>query len=264
MSFDYKIYSLTNSDQLDDVRYIGKTKLDLDKRLYFHIKSIDYEKTYKANWIKSVLNRGNKIVIKEILSGLNESESINQEIKFIKEFKEKGFNGTNGGDGLSNPTQETIEKISKSCKKMWETKTHINKGKTLEEIYGVEKAILLKENSKKQQIGKKIPNEQKEKSKKNHAKYWLGKHLNEEHTNKLRNGFKKANLVPGFQKNRTKNMIKPIVKMDLLGNKIKTWNSIKEAADNLKIKRDSIGLCCSGKRNTGHGFVWEFIKKETR
>ena len=265
MSDNYKIYGLSSSSDSSNIRYVGRTKLNLDKRLYYHLKSIKYENSHKSNWIKFVLKNNDNIILTELHNNLNEEQSKFKEIEFIKKFKEEGFkltNGTDGGDGLSMPTKETIEKISKTCKERWKNRIPYNKGKTFEELFGLEKSLYLKEKSSKEQLGKKIPNEQRKKSKDNHAKYWLGKKLHKEHAEKLKDGLRKANLNPYFQKNRTKNMIKPVVQMDLNGNVIKEWNSIKEAADILKINKSNIGECCNMKRKTSGNFMWKFIKKE--
>jgi hypothetical protein len=47
---------------------------------------------------------------------------------------------------------------------------------------------------------------------------------------------------------------------DLNDNIIKTWPSIKEAADTLNIQHSDITNCCRGKGKTAGGFKWEYNK----
>jgi hypothetical protein len=47
------------SDGNGDIRYVGKTKQFLKKRLYAHIIECKSERiSYKINWIKSLLKKG--------------------------------------------------------------------------------------------------------------------------------------------------------------------------------------------------------------
>lgn len=45
---------------------------------------------------------------------------------------------------------------------------------------------------------------------------------------------------------------------DLDGNLIKTWKSLKDAADTLNIPRGNICKVCKGERKTAHGFIWKY------
>ena len=51
---------------------------------------------------------------------------------------------------------------------------------------------------------------------------------------------------------------KKAIQYDLQGNKIKEWNSAKEASDFLNIKPTAICSCRSGKRKTAGGFKWTY------
>lgn len=47
------------SDENGVIRYVGKTKNHLRKRLYAHIKeSKSDSKSYKNNWIRSLISKG--------------------------------------------------------------------------------------------------------------------------------------------------------------------------------------------------------------
>ena len=258
MSINYKIYALYASNKQGDIRYVGYTKGDIEKRLYFHKKSIKYENTHKDNWIKKVLNNEDDVKVLLIECGLTEIQAKKREIEYICDYKKNGYkltNSTLGGDGLSRPTQETIDKIRKS-------KTGVSsklKGKKLEDIVGIEKSIILnKENSKRQQ-GKILTKEHKEKIQNNSAKFWLGKKISKEHNEKLQNGYKVAvEHNPGLIENRLKATRKPVIQMDRKNNVIHEWNSIQEAANFIEINRSGIGECCAGKRKSAGNFKWKY------
>lgn len=55
-----------------------------------------------------------------------------------------------------------------------------------------------------------------------------------------------------------KKFYKKIEQYDLFGNHIKTWDSIKEAGESLKISRGNITLCCQKKYKRAGGFVWKY------
>lgn len=90
------IYGLyTNMD--NDIRYVGKTN-NLEKRLYEHLSdTIRNCKTYKHNWIRKELKKGNQIKIK-ILEKCNNNDWIEKEKYWIKKLPNL-TNHTGGGDG---------------------------------------------------------------------------------------------------------------------------------------------------------------------
>jgi group I intron endonuclease len=96
-----KIYALKDPIS-DDIRYIGKTKNDLKKRLYEHctIRNLK-EKNHKNNWIKSLLKLNHRPVI-ILIEEVVDSDWQEREIYWIEFYKNIGnnlTNGTNGGDG---------------------------------------------------------------------------------------------------------------------------------------------------------------------
>lgn len=50
-----------------------------------------------------------------------------------------------------------------------------------------------------------------------------------------------------------------VVQLSLDGEYITTFDSIKEAADNLGIQRASISICCRKPNRTGRGFKWMYL-----
>ncbi len=258
---NYKIYYLSDSKNPNEIRYIGLTKLSLDKRLYFHIKNVNYGNSHKNNWIKNILNSGYEVYIELLEQKLTEQEARDKEIFYIKEYNKKGYklvNGTFGGDGNSNISEETRKKISTSCKESFKYRIPYNKGKTLEELHGNKKAEMLKKKSSEEQKGKKLSEEHIKKIKENNSKYWLGKTKNKSHIDKFVESFKKTARTKEYKERRSEISSKPIIQLDRLGNIIKEWPSIKSAAEFIGINRSGIGECCSGKRKTAGGFLWNY------
>ena len=62
-----------------------------------------------------------------------------------------------------------------------------------------------------------------------------------------------------FSKERTS---KPVIMLDLYGNKINEFNSIKEASRylNKSAGRKYIAMCCNGRKETAYGYKWKFDK----
>lgn len=257
MELNFKVYGLYEESKPDDIRYIGRTKNTIEKRLYFHIKGICYDKGHKSNWIKSVIEKGGIIKSTLLLDKLNEEESKQKEIELIALYKNSGYNltnGTNGGDGLSMPTQETIEKIRK-------TKTgvsSIKKGKPLSFYVGEERAAIMNIQNSQRQIGKKLTEEHKEKIKNNSAKIWLGKKLPKEMVDKARATFKITASTEEFKIKRSTLSSKMIVQMDKNNNFIKDWPNMKMAAEFIKTSPSGISACCVGKIKSAAGFNWRF------
>ena len=106
------IYTLSSSCDPDNIRYVGKTN-NLKDRLRRHLKNVDG--TYKYNWVKSELKKGNKIII-ETLDEIDNKNWKYWEIYWINQLKDWGFkltNGTIGGDGF-NLTNDILNKRNKS------------------------------------------------------------------------------------------------------------------------------------------------------
>lgn len=57
---------------------------------------------------------------------------------------------------------------------------------------------------------------------------------------------------------RENNRSRKVEQYDLNGNFIRTWDTIKQAADKLKINTANIIACCQGKYKKSHGFIWRY------
>lgn len=55
-----------------------------------------------------------------------------------------------------------------------------------------------------------------------------------------------------------------IKQLDLNGNLIKVFDSIKEASGKTGTNCASICLCCRGKRKTSNGYKWEYDNSQER
>lgn len=53
-----------------------------------------------------------------------------------------------------------------------------------------------------------------------------------------------------------------VIQYDLAGNTLKTWDSMKEAAETLNLKYQGISRCCRNKRKTCGGFMWSYADLE--
>ncbi len=87
------------------VRYVGKTTREPKRRLYEHIRNLDYN-TYKTNWIKSLLKDGKEPIL-AVLETCDYSEWIERERFWIDYYLKNGqkslTNLTLGGDYGSIP-----------------------------------------------------------------------------------------------------------------------------------------------------------------
>jgi group I intron endonuclease len=124
----------------NEIRYVGKTKNSITKRLYEHLTVRNLKSNnHKNNWIKQLLKSNNKPKI-EVLEVVNEDNWIPKEIYWIKFLKENGCNLTNTSDGGEGSfgykmTKESIEKslntrkANNTLKRSDECKNLISKSK---------------------------------------------------------------------------------------------------------------------------------------
>lgn len=222
---EIKIYTLSSTRNPDDIRYVGKTKQSLNRRLQGHktdakkYKSQSIFSNHNYNWINHEIESGYEIIISELDSRDFEDKEDWKwfEQYWISQLKAWGFhlnNLTDGGDGNQN------QKMSPQSIK-----------RRADKIRG-------------------IPRDSETKKKISEALF--GRILTEEIKNKV-----KASV--------TELQGKKINQFDLNGNLIKEWESISEAANALNIDRANIGHCCAHKlnHNTAGGFIWRYYDDET-
>lgn len=109
------IYVLKDPETLE-VRYVGKTKLSLEKRLKCHLNL--KTKDYRGCWFQSLKN-------KELIPSIESIEKVSDEtwseremywIQYYKKLGAKLVNGNDGGLGGHNPTAEVRAKMSAAQK----------------------------------------------------------------------------------------------------------------------------------------------------
>lgn len=219
-----KIYALIEPITLE-IKYIGKAKQELNKRLYAHIHESKSSNTKKNKWIKSLINKNLKPKIEEI-DFVPESEWEFWEMYWISQFKAWGFdlkNTDEGGKGQSsvfmkknNPMfkKENREKISKSLKgnKFAKGFKHTEETKA------------------------KVSNGVKEYNKINQR--------TKEHNEKI------------AQKNRETKK-NPVYQFNLSGDFIEKFNSVSEACIKTNSNKVTLYKCLQGKFKQCNGFLWK-------
>lgn len=115
--------------------------------------------------------------------------------------------------------------------------------------------------------GKKLSKERKSKISGENS-YWYGKTWDEENRTLISkrmigNKNSKGHQCSVLQKERiNKALGKPILQYSKLGEFIKEWNYIREAAYNLNINEGSITECLKGRNKTAFGYIWKYKNKQ--
>lgn len=106
------IYTLADPTT-GEIRYVGKA-IDLAARFHGHFyENHQTSKSHKANWIKSLKDRGLKPVM-EVLEQTTDDDWQESERFWIESLRQLGFKLTNltvGGDGITRMLPEVREKI---------------------------------------------------------------------------------------------------------------------------------------------------------
>ena len=217
---EIKIYTLSSTRDINNIRYVGKTKQKLSRRLSQQVLDAkNYKKkgiytNHNYNWINKEIQDGYDIVILELDSV---EFAPNEDWKWFEQYwicqmKIWGFNLTNltdGGDGNQNQvfSKESIEKRASKIRGIprdSETKKKISEG-----LKGIKRS-----DETKAKVKKAIRELQ-------------------------------AKAVNQYDKN---------------GIFIKSWECALDAAEVLNIDRSNINHCCNHHKNhkTAGGFIWRF------
>jgi len=274
------IYTLSDPSTME-IRYVGQTN-EPKRRFNDHIsssinESSDSYNTYKARWIRKILNN-NFLPIMNIIDSCSSFEESNKlERIYVENLTKDGYRLTNSH--VTDVTEFSIE----TKKKMSSAK----KGKTLEEIVGLEKSLELREyysermklnnpnKSNDTLVKEKISNTLKEyfSTPENHWAYGLK--MDDDHNEKLRqsklnNPKNVGNRKPRTeeQKEKIRNSIRgikikrsEILQYDLDMNLINEWKSLREIERNdSSLSRSQISKCCKGDKNTYAGYIWKYKK----
>ncbi len=154
----YFIYAIVDHNEIPF--YIGRTK-NLRQRMYYHRKDVsEGHNSYKCNKIRKLITDHNYVFkYNIIMDKLTYQESIDEEIRLIKYYRDNDYkltNLTDGGEGTIGHkpifTEEWKTKLKLAKQIYFESgKSAYNKGKTLEELIGKERA-----NVQKKRVGDKI------------------------------------------------------------------------------------------------------------
>ena len=206
------IYHLIDPRFPKEIRYVGITSRDPKFRIIEHIKEAKYYKknTHKLNWIRKLLSEGVEPImcIDDEFSFTNIEEYFLKEIESIQKYKYQGHNLVNstiGGRGCLGvkASEETKKLLSNKGKLQWEKMSKEERDKRHQFNSNRLKGNSFRKNKKDPQSridSKKI--QYKGKNNGNWKGYWI--------------------------------------QIDTNFNKVKSWESIKEAADFLKITYKSI------------------------
>lgn len=219
-----KIYALVEPIS-NEIKYIGKTKQELRKRLSAHIHESKTSNTKKNTWIQSLKKKGLKPKIEEIDLVL-ETEWEFWEIYWIAQFKTWGFelkNTDGGGKGQSS-------EFMKNNNPMFKLETRLKSSKSL---MGNQFAKGIKHSQEtKERVGKGV------------RKYYSINPRTDEHNKKI-----------GQSGAKTKS--NPVYQFTLDGVFIKKYNSVSEATLNTGAERTTLYKCLNGKFKNCKGFIWK-------
>lgn len=214
----------------NQVRYVGKAN-NISQRYKAHLNRARKHQIHKANWIKSLKEKGLKPII-EVIDEVPIDNWIFWETYWISQFKTWGFkliNYTDGGEGATFGNQTSFKKGHKP----WNSGTIINR--TCPEC---NIKFLPKTNTSKQ-IYCSYSCAGKNRSSKTQFKKGMTP------WNKEKSGYSTKKLKPVFQ-------------FDLEGNFIRKFNSAKEAGDLLGCSRMNIQNACIGRSKTAKNYKWSY------
>lgn len=203
------------------IKYLGKTKKPLNKRLSEHIK--EGASTKKGQWIKGLL----KLNLLPVIKLIDTVDSFNWQfwegywISQLKSWNFKLLNMTEGGDGNNNQVFSETSKLKRSAS--------IKLGVKLGTISYKERGAKISQSKK-------------------------GVPVKQETKNKISKKLKgqKISLATKLKKS------KPILQLSLNNEVINEYYSLSEAARILKISKGAIQNACCGRRKTAGGFKWQY------
>lgn len=120
----HKIYVLLCPDT-GEVRYVGKTSVDLILRLSGHISEAKLASSgYRGRWLRKMIAEGKRPAIRLDVDVPPERDWAEVERERIAHYRALGcrlVNGTAGGEGMVDPSPEVRAKMSASAKRRAQT-----------------------------------------------------------------------------------------------------------------------------------------------
>lgn len=254
--------------------YIGQTKQEFNRRLNFY-KNI--KKTYCNNYLYNAIKKYEWDNIKKEIICITSKEFINDlEKYYIKLYNSTnrlfGYNIEDGGEKDYNVKEETKEKIRKKLTGIKHTKKRklkaglrwkgnknpkYNKNKKENHpMWNKHHSNETKKLMRKAKLGKKNPEHSKRMKGKNNP-LW-GKH----HSNETIKLMKNIKLNKKYSKEtiekRIIKIIKSINSYTKTGIYIKTFESIKQASEELNINKGNIVSVLKNKRKSAGGYIFKY------
>lgn len=265
---NYYIYGLFDPET-GELRYIGQTIHSLEKRLSVHMADSKKGKSYRKNWIKSLQDKGLKPIIQIIDSTSDINNLSKLEIYYISYFKNIGCrltNLTNGGEGVPGRklNEEQLNRFRKAAKIRGVTdKTRSAlKLKISKKIIDLDTYIVYDSVSEaSRQLGFKSSTSifliLNSKSTSAHGKYFA---LFPENIIDIKTWCKnkKQELIT-MKKQRRLNVSNRLKKQIKCLNTNKIYESITEAAKDLKLNISSIVEVLSSRSKTIKGYKFEYV-----
>lgn len=241
------IYTLADP-RTNEVRYIGKTKKTLYRRLSEHITTSKNLKDHRSKWIQSLVQQNfhPKIEVLDTCQEENWQETEKFWISILKFLGVDLVNQNEGGYGNNGHrfSQESKRKISMSLTGKKQSKETIEKrssqmrGRKLsaEHIAKCVATRISRQYKMSDSLKLKISNFNKNKK------------LSEDH---------KAILKYHAQLNNAKNS-KKVAQYSLNGQLLGVYSCAREASLITNANISNIRLCCKNKRKRAGGFLWKF------
>lgn len=246
-----QIYALSSSSDKENIRYIGKTIVKLNRRLSQHVVESKRAKTYKQKWIKKEIERGNRIIITPLFSVPIVDDWEKWEIHFIDKHKKLGYkltNSTTGGEGQCGEGSSFFGK--KHTKRARVKMSLAQKNKKTVNQYSVKGNLIATHSS--------ICKAAEQSKLSFHA---ISAACHKRYGRKTVGGYVWRFAGDAFSLNYLNSaepLKKKVCQYDKGGHLIATYASLSEAATKNNAYCSVISKCCNGSIKTCYGYIWRF------
>lgn len=229
MKKEYCVYVHTN--KTNGKRYVGITRRDVKERWR---KGSTYR--YNDHFYRSIMKYGWDGFEHEVLfTGLTKAEADEMERCLIRLWEctdsNKGYNIALGGDGHESYSPQTRRKMSESAKL---------RNKDPEKFNRICEGNRERWNDKDEHI--KVSNGLKN--------YYADNPERRKEISEERRQF--------FAEHPEKKKVRPVIQLSKIGEIIKTWNSMTEAAKQFGTSPQNISAVCNGRRRSAGGYIWRY------
>lgn len=214
------VYLVTNL--VNNKKYVGFTKLPIEKRLKGHISSSRNGSNCALH--KAISKHGiDNFIISELVTCDSRKIAAIQEIKYISEYKTHvshgfGYNMTKGGEGIVGLSYDSLKRMGDAHKK---------------------------ENLSPETL-KKMSEAHK------------GKQFSSEHKRKIGLANSGENCSQETRLKISNTTSKFVVQLTLSGEIVAIHKSMKDASVMCNIHKTNISGCCCGTRKSAGGFLWRY------